>query len=511
MRTAAKSSARAAHAARHGFLQLDNEEGALLFQAMQIRRGESIYRPLDNPPYIAGTYTPLYMAAVAALDDFQFVGFGKGRYLVWGSALGACCLLILLIVGTTRNAPLGILAGVGFMATYEVYRWIGYFRVDFPALFLSLAGLSIVVLSNGKRVGLIVGAFFMILALYTKQTMIAVPLSCLIALMIHNGWRRGAWFAGALLLFGLPPLILLHFATDGQFLRHIVLYNMNTFSESDLLVWIRHAWNIHRGLVIAGFCGLPWLVWLGWQFRTRDDRDCKPVVFGFWQPLLYFGLLAQWNIFGAAKAGSAGNYLLEPLAGWILLLAFAAGTAIRWVALVHSPLRGQTFAMITSLAILAGVAAQTRMIISPFFQERLFSPYINATAMDFQASREVLSLIREAKTPFTELAGFTLQTKRDPVFQPFIMSELARQGRWDQSQFVRDIEGGKFDLVVAQQDLTQLQVPIEYTEQILKAFRSAYELDRTISGRLWTYYILRPKSSNLGGENPISNIAMVND
>jgi len=510
LQTAGKSSARAAHAARHGLIQLDNEEGALLFQAMQIKRGESIYRSMENPPYVAGTYTPLYMATVAAWDDFETPDFSKGRLLVWSSALGISCLLILLVAGTTRNAPLGILAGIGFLATFEVYRWIGYFRVDFPALFLSLAGLTMIVIGNGRRLPLAVGALFMVLALYTKQTMIAVPVACFLAFVLQSNWRRVALFVATLLIFGLPPLVLFHFITDGQFLRHIIVYNMNTFSRNDLSIWLTHLWNIHRGLVFAGVLVLPWLLWVLLQDirRTSEmDKDLPSIGFGFWPPLVIYGVLAQWNIFGAAKAGSAENYLLEPIAGLLILACLAAGSAIRWVAIQRFTFGGHLIAAVTIIMVLTGFFVEARMTTSDFAQERLFSPYINPTAPDFSAAQNVRTMVRKAEHPLTELAVFALQADKKPIFQPFIMSELARQGRWDQSTFVADIAAAKFDLVVAQQDLTQLQAPIEYTDQMMAAFREAYQLEETVSGPLWTYYILRPKKDGLGADVPISDIA----
>jgi len=512
LQTAGKSSARAAHAARHGLIQLDNEEGALLFQAMQIQRGESIYRSLEKPPYVAGTYTPLYMAMVAAWDDFDTPGFSKGRILVWSSALGISCLLILLVAGATRNAPLGILAGIGFLATFEVYRWIGYFRVDFPALFFSLAGLTIIVIGNARRLPLIVGALLMVLALYTKQTMIAAPMACFLALLIRLEGRRFLFFALALLVFGLPPLVILHIMTEGQFLRHIIIYNMNTFSRNDLIIWATHLWNIHRGLVFAGAMVLPWLLWIVLKDvrRSGETEEVLPSIgFGFWQPLIIYGIFAQWNIFGAAKAGSAENYLLEPIAGLLILACLAAGSAIRWVAVQRFTIGSHLMAAVTIIVVLTGFFVEARMTTSEFAQERLFSPYINPTAPDFSAAQTVRTMVRKAEHPLTELAIFALQADRKPIFQPFIMSELARQGRWDQSKFVADITEAKFDLIVAQQDLTQLQAPIEYTEQMMAAFREAYQLEETVSGPLWTYYMLRPKLDKHGGETPISDIASV--
>ena len=44
---------RAAIAVNHGFFQLDDEEGALLYQTMELKDGQYIYYPLTDYPYVA--------------------------------------------------------------------------------------------------------------------------------------------------------------------------------------------------------------------------------------------------------------------------------------------------------------------------------------------------------------------------------------------------------------------------------------------------------------------------
>ncbi len=492
MRPAAKPGARAAHAAKHGFIQMDNEEGALLFQAMQIRRGLSIYKPLNSYPYVAGTYTPLFMATIAAVDDLQPPSFSRGRFIVWAAALGIGILLVLLVTTATRNAPVGVLAGLLFLATYEVYRWVGYFRVDFPALFLSLAGLAVVVLGRARTVALAVGSLLMVLALYTKQTTLAAPAACLIALLPYRP-RRALALGGWLLAWGVPPLIGLHLMTDGQFLRHTVLFNMNQWHEFNIRVWSRHVWNVHRWFFIAGLLSFPWLLFRAKKcFWSGADDLSSSGLHGFWQPLVWYALLAQWNFWAIGKAGSAENYLLEPIAGWSLLVCLSAGGLIRRTAEAPAAWRRAVSAGL-ALGLLVAMVTHAKVVTQPIAEQMRFNPYLNPARPDFEAAQIILGRMRAAKNPYSELAIYHLQIGDAPVIQPFIMSELARQGRWDQTEFVEDLKAAKFDLVVALDDLTNSAPTDVYTDEMLKAFHDGYKVDEVLRTPLWNYHLLVPK------------------
>lgn len=503
-RAAAEPGGRAADAVRHGFIQLDNEEGALLFQAMQMQRGDSIYHELTEPPYVAGTYTPVYMAMVAAADNFANPSFATGRLIVWISALGAAMLLVLLVLVTTRNPGLGVLAGFLFLATWEVYRWIGYFRVDFPAILFSMGGLTAIVFGSRRWWNLAVGALLMTLALFTKQTMIAAPAACVVALFFARP-RDAAKFIGWMLLWGVPTVIALQLATGGQFLRHTILYNMNTSSWFNLQVWAGHVAFMHRWLILGVAVLLPFfiagLVWASrrdWVARGVEDSgsltpDATPLLMKFWQPLAWYALFAQWNFFAIAKAGSAENYLLEPMIGWALVVTLAAGAGLR--AMAHSDKRWLKFVgVFIAVVALAATGARAKRMQNPMEYQIRFEPMRRAAVADFQAAGRLMALAHEADNPFFELAIFNLRTGHDPALQPFIMSELARQGRWDQGEFVESVREGKFDLVVTQEDVTAGRASGNYTKEMLAAFRRSYEVQEVLRTPLWTYYVLMPRA-----------------
>jgi hypothetical protein len=103
----------------------------------------------------------------------------------------------------------------------------------------------------------------------------------------------------------------------------------------------------------------------------------------------------------------------------------------------------------------------------------------------------------EVKPTFTELAIFNLRANRDPVIQPFIVSELARQHRWDPKPFLEDLAKRKFGLIVTQVDINSAEPTDVFTEPMLKTIRDFYEEEQFIRGRVWPgYHLLRPRAKS---------------
>lgn len=495
LKPAAITNARAAHAIKHGFVQLDNEEGALLYQARELAAGRSIYRSLEDPPWVAGTYTPVFMWLAGMFDSGGMAGFATGRTIVYASVFLLCVLMVVMVTSATRNVVAGMLPALLLLATMEAYNWIGYFRVDFPALAFSVLGLSIVVLGRGNRVGLAAAAFFMAVAIFTKQTMVAAPVACVLALLWQD-WRRGLTLMGWLLAWGGVGALGLGIATGGQFFVHTILYNANTWHWNDVLIWCRHIWNVHRWMVMAAMVALAW--WMLWGAALRRGEAGRRVVWIelFWLPIVLYGVIAQWSVLGIGKAGSAENYLLELIAGWGLLIGLTLGGLMRSMGLGEGG-RAMKALMTVVVVAVGGMTLMHAVVMGrDGVQEILMSPYKNATRADFEAAEHIRERMNKVDTAFAELAVYHLQIDEKPVFQPFIMSELARQGRWDETRFVEMIDNKEFGLVVALDDLTAVPASARYTPAMLRAFKRAYRMDELVRTPLWTFYLLVPRDAD---------------
>ena len=195
--------------------QLDAEEGFILNQAISLAHGQTIYPPIDQPPFLVGNYTPLFPwiysrvhGATATLASLPL-----GRLLVELATL-ACALCLAFIVGwRTRRLLLALLAPLLFLVSYEVFHWSAFVRVDLPALFLTVAGLG-VFLTVRHRWGLVLSAALLVAAAYTRQTAVLAPLACAAALLLHDR-RRLAWFLVPYAALALIAFSLLQWRTGG--------------------------------------------------------------------------------------------------------------------------------------------------------------------------------------------------------------------------------------------------------------------------------------------------------
>ncbi len=507
----------------HPLFQLDNEEGALLFQSLEIKQGRLPYRPIDSPPFMVGTYPPLYLIISALLTSTAEPSFFGGR-LVTAVALASCVLSLALITGwLTRSLFALLLAPLLFLVTFEVWSWSPYFRVDFLALALSLLGVTTAVIGSQSRVGQYAPPLLFAMALLTKQTAIAAPLAFLFVHFLRERKRalkHCIVFAAAIGI----PVLLLSMLTRGQYLVHTVIYNANKMNWSDLQIWARHLarfypmWGIlclasliillrfvlllHHGRLLT-----PTDPSVG-SYRTSEDlsaerprnqadalevrtyhaNECEKAdqTFGCKLILCYF-VIALINIVGIAKAGSAENYLLEPLAAAALLVGVALGMA--YPTGRGSDVVDPLFKKFLLIFLIAHAVRLTHV------WPMMFSAGRNPSPQDFRNAAAVTQRLRVADGGVvSELGGYALFAKKEFLFQPFIMSELARQGRWDQTHFVEELRQGKISLIVATVDLAGQDYTDAFTPEMRDAIRQAYECrERFLDGRLWRHYLFYPR------------------
>lgn len=492
------ASLRAHLAIKSPYIQLDNEEGALLFQAKEMALGNSIYHNLSDYPYVVGTYTPLFMWINSWMINLNSPSFSSGRSLVWGSALGIALIMSLIIALKGRHLIAALLCPLLFLATYEVHDWIAYYRVDFPAIFLSLLGLLIFSVNPRNSAALILSALFMVAGLYTKQIVLAAPLAALTYLVFYDR-KSLIKFLTAFAGFGFIPFILLMIKTDGEFFNNIVKYNMNKWTATELVIWGKHVIRIHKWLFLAGCFSIILYPVLAFIYHKRSRAYSVKIPYNFpefFDPLLLYAMFSLINFFAIAKAGSAPNYLLEPIIGWSLIVCL---TLCHSFQLIKTRRNSPVFFLAFSCALLLSVLLFTHSL--PYSNNQyvtaMFNPNKNPQQTDFQAYNHIQRLINKEKDSYSDIPIFNIRAKRSIYFQPFIMSELARQGAWNEDNFVRDIEQGKFPVVVSQIDLTGAEPTNLYTPRMLTAFRDRYEIADQITTHRMTYYIFKPRPANI--------------
>ena len=489
---AAHPVARMLSALESHWVQLDNEEGALLWQAMELSRGHAIYRPLDTPPFVAGTYPPLYMALAAPFVDADAPSFRAGR-LITGSAAVAVAAAIALTILIRRRRPVeAILAALLFLCTFEVNNWIAYFRVDMLALAFSVAGVALLAVVRHPHPGVRVAALaFFVLAFLTKQTQLAAPAAVVLWLGAREGWRPAARFALAFAASLAVALVGLAAATRGQFLLHAFAYNTNTWFARDVWVWLRHVWRFYPGIVVAGTVVLAAAA----AWPRRGARDAGPRADNPWaaSPLPWYMVTSLVHIVAIGKQGSAENYLLEPLAAWALGIGDLLAWLLAAAATATPPAAASARRVLMRAAPLAVCAALLfQGVHAHRVRHMVFSrgPVTQQESVAFGAAARAVRA--EKGDTWCELAMLNLLAGRSPHLQPFIMSELARQGRWDQAPFLADLDRRRFALVVTAFDVFSGDATNVYTPEMLRALRANYRPDRIERGWTWNYHLYRP-------------------
>lgn len=485
-------------------LQMDAEEGFILAQAMALSRGESIYTPIDEPPFVVGNYPPLMPWLYSRiLGPAPRPDLPAGRRLMTACLWLTLALLVLTVGWQTRNPLPALLAPLLFAITYEVYHWTPFVRVDMPAIALTMAGWAVLILGRARRGALLGAALLWVAAAYTRQTAIFAPLALCLAVAWTSRrallWSFLPWAAG-----GLSIIALLSALTGGEAWRHLVTYNRNAMDWHawGLLmrneVWFFHRWQLLAMLaLILGACAAGWMV--PGKKKTEPIEPTGTQALLIARALGIYLLLATISLLLYAKIGAAPNYVLEPLLAWGLV-----GT-IGWHELSAKLLdmkrstdaqpRWRCGAVLLCLLAMAGCwAAHARRT---YHLDRIL---ITATMPDPGKSQWPPGLWerfnRTSGPIYSEEPIYALMLGQAPVFQPFIMSQLAREGRWDPSPWLAMIESQRFEMVLVREDFWTDPTRTDYeryTPEMAAAFREHYQRIGQLNDRPPTW-ILFPRS-----------------
>ena len=213
--------------------QIDYGEGIVLWQAQHILDPSMTYRNISTPPYNVTHYPPLYHLATRAVEIVNHNWMAAGRLVSVASGLGTALVIGALIfavlprrVSRADRWTAAIFGGCSIFLhpihhVLDEDRQSGLSRtVYLPCCHgdLSLAA----AVGHGKSSAVTI----FVLAGFTKQALITIPLACLLLESFLNRRRMLAglaWGAG----LAAVPLIVMQYRTHGGFLLNLVYYNVN--------------------------------------------------------------------------------------------------------------------------------------------------------------------------------------------------------------------------------------------------------------------------------------------
>ena len=441
---------------------LDYAEGYLAVEAWQITHGQSIYPDLKDYPFLVSNYPPIF----PLMNALPFLLSGPtlfwGRLICCLSALGILILTMRVILKKTGRLIPAILAPLLIVNTYEFYEWIAYARVDFPAIFLGLAGLVILSDENAdfdRRLQKWALLFFL-LSIYTKQIQIFAPLAACIYLFSRDK-KAGLRFTLAFIGSALFLFIMLSLVTGGQYFKHTVVYNANRYDWWQVWVWFRHLLRFYFFYMLTLLLLAATFVYRMFRNR-REKKRSEPGLFSI------YAIVGALSFLTIGKVGAAGNYILEAHVAlaifWGLSLFEAAKSAN------EIPRRRATWVMLSLMAILVNLHA-----IHLAQTGRLLFSRPNPGKGSYGKSNMLMRVVREYPDPLLcEQPIFLLRAGKKVLFQPFIMSELSREGKWNQGKFVDDLRRRKFSLIVTGQDMFREGFLWQYTDEMRRAIRENY-------------------------------------
>ncbi len=428
---------------------LDYGEGPLLDQARQIARGATVYRArLDDYPFTVSNYPPLYPSLLAACCSVFGWSYGVARALTIVAAC-ACALLVGAIVrAVSADKRAAFIAAATFLASPYLVFWASFVRIDLVALAASLGAVCVAVTRTDRRATPFVCAALVLVAALTRQShLLAAPLAIACALFVHRP-MRAVQFAGSLAVGVLVAFLAFNAATHGGFLLHVVTANANHF-DLGLLRYFLGDLAVTSGALIALA-----IVHAVTSFSRRSAASVLLAVY------LLGTALSALTI---GKVGSSLNYFLE----------LAASTAILGALAISRP--SGSFVWRRRAAAIVVVLQVAWMVGVSVLRPESMDAKLGMRA-DFESLRQVLAA-EPGEVLADETMGMLPVTGHAILLQPFEMTQLSRQGIWDQSRLLADLRAGRFALVLINDgpNTPESWTRERWTPEMLTAIHARYE------------------------------------
>jgi len=379
------------------------------------------------------------------------------------------------VVGCTIGALLPLSLG-------PVELWSVLMRVDMLAICLSLLGIAIDVESIRRPAWLAVAMPVFVLAVYTKQTALAAPTAALAVSWALN--RRQTIIA---LIFGTALGVLgfgwLEWLTSGGFGRHIIAYNINTFSIEAFISNVKGLWFFMFLFVLAA--GSLALLW-------RDQLLPFKTVASFRRSTAWVcvAIVTLWLIFQtallvtAAKVGASINHFIELF--YICALPIGIFAAHCWHDIIVN--RHSRAGKIDIILLFLMVVLTVTVTKYPVYRHpQLDDP--KATEIQQYMIKEIAHAPRPVLSDDMVLL---IRAGREVQIEPAIFRELTATRRWDQTYFLQLLSNHAFEFVIILNES-------EYTAEMLGAIAQAYPN----TGKLGPYTIHRQSASPSADERNV--------
>lgn len=426
-------------------LALDDGEGHVLNMAILISKGTLPYLPISEPPYIVTNYPPFFPALSSLFLKFSgninltpdisvFSGLIVTRLISIIAGFGIVYLIYKCSLRLKVERESAFIVALLFLAMPVVYFWFAIGKPDMFAIFLGLLGLYMAIANLERGKSLYLSLIPFVLAIFTKQNEIA-PFAAVVVFLMFRRDRRWLWLLISYFVSIAVITVILQLVTHGEFLKHIIAYTKTEFYLERLIA----TWKF-----FAGYFLIPLAITLTVTVTAFIKRNFNPAHLYF-----IFSLLVSLT---SGKVGSDMNYFIESIIAGHIVLGFALGDWFRARETSQNS-NGINLRLIASVLVLI-VALDYSFV----HDKRIFS--YTPTRNDYISGSVIINEIKNASGMIlSEDEGFAAVSGKEVMLNPFIMSELAKEGIWDQTDFVNMIKEKKFDLIVLRFEITDLNHP----------------------------------------------------
>lgn len=436
-------------------------EGILLNQVRLLSQGIPIYKAADQYPYTVAIYTPIYYLLMAALTKVIGLSLVAGRLVSLCAAFSIGCMIYAIVYKSGGRFFPALCAALIFFSFPPVRHWAALFRPDALAAALSLAG--IFWLSRQPKRLYLAGSFFVV-AFLTKQSYLAAPLAAIL-FVLSNDWRAGLKLAAWTMTLAAVSLVGFQILTDGWFLFDIVVLNANPVRLSRVLAGFLaiFIFQIPYFGMIVGYLRAGW---------SRAERL-----------FLCYLLATLLHILAVSKRGSAPNYFLEPQAA----LSIVSGLALNWLIFekrlpsLHRGLWNRlAFAGLVYLSVVAIFSCGDALSIAD-------------TTSRTSVPRRVAKVIENVPGPvLSDDAVVVVKAGKPVVFEPYLFSLLAEEGKWDPELLITRIRGQEFDLLILHHRLSQPPPSYQDGEFWHRDIWESMRFNYRLAYQVGSFYIYEP-------------------
>ncbi len=468
-------------------------EGWNAFHAVRFVSGGQLYMPMQWGQVIPVTYPPLSFLLMGVLAHFTRNLITIGRGLSFASLLGSAYLCYRITTSQWHKRVCGIVAALACIASLSAFgpSFIGTYDPEMLGRFVSLAGLAMYVewRSRLTLAQVVSVAAICSLALFFKQTLIAVPLTIAIVMSLDKKWRLLFVYVVSGVSICLTLLLIFRIWFGPEFLHSLFGFNIllfNRFADMASLI---------AAFVVFAVTGGALYCLLG--IHLIRAREHNPTVV---MPYLVVALVASSYVLRGTY-GVGNNAWFDVL----IALSLAMGD-VAAIADLRTGTASAAWAAI--LAAAAGPAVMTGPFLGAVYPEQYRlgeAAFARATAALQQAPGE--TLFEEPMIGFCSGKSFKFDT--------FLGSQFILGGALPESDLVQAIRSRQYSMIQTNFDvqsavgklpaasaataksLARLVITERWTDNSVRAIDTNYRL-QTVLGRYFLYVPRDPGSVSTG-------------